>query len=142
MQKPYQVHVEGVSEKFAEWIKTRGGVAVWENLNLSNPGAGLMFTPANDKDGKPIGKPHWSVGLLEVCKSLEDFKFIKEMKEIKRFRVAIRRGSEGLMLKLTDHSTDKLHKALDKIKDETGEEACYRFDYDTQEAVIELPVWA
>ncbi len=142
MEKPYLVHVEGVRPKFEEWLKDRGGVAVWENLDLSNPGAGLMFTPANDKDGKPSGKPHWSVGLLEVCKSLEDFKFIKEMKEVRRFRVAIRRGSQGLSLKLTDASTDKLHKALDKVKDETGQEACYRFDYDTQEAVIEAPVWA
>jgi hypothetical protein len=141
MEKPYVVLVPGVMGEFEEWIAKRGGVAVWENRNLSNPNAGPMFTPANDKAGKPTGAPHWAFGLLEVCQSIEDFRFVKELKEVRRFRVAIRR-CEGLMLKLTDHSTDKLHKALDKIKEETGQEACYRFDYGTQEAVIEVPVWA
>jgi len=142
MEKPYKVFVPGVREKFEEWIANRGGVAVWENRNLSNPGAGLSYTPALSEAGNPSIPPHWSRRLLEVCKSIEDFRFVRGFKEVRRLRVAVRMGSQGWMLKLTDGSTDKLHKALDKIKEETGQEACYRFDYTTQEAVIEVPVWS
>jgi len=139
--KPYAVHVSNTREKFEKWIAERGGVAVWENANMSNPGAGNMFTPATT-DGKPTPSPHWThPTLLEVCKSIRDFRFVKEMKEVRRLRVAVRRGAQGLSLKLTDSSTKKLHMALDKVKEETGQDAFYHFDYDTQEAVIEVPVW-
>ncbi len=141
MEKPYEVHVPGAKAKFEDWIANRDGVAVWENADLSNPNAGNIYTPATT-DGKPTPSPHWTHPTLrEVCKSIKDFRFVKEMKEVKRFRVALRMGSQGLTVKLTDASSKKLHKAIDKVKEETGQDAMYRFDYDTQEAVIEVPVW-
>ena len=43
------------------WFKERGGAIRWRNLEI-----GVMrddqLTPANDKDGNPYGKPHWSYG--------------------------------------------------------------------------------
>jgi hypothetical protein len=144
MDKPIEVTVPGVRAKFEDWIKTRGGILVWENVNLSNPGAGPMFTPVRDAEGKTNCKnspPHWTHRFHETCTDIKDFKFVKEMCEVNRFRVAVRMGSQGLMVKLTDASTKKLHKALDKAKEKTGQDASYRFDYDTQEAVIEVPLW-
>jgi hypothetical protein len=144
MDKPIEVTVPGVRAKFEDWIKTRGGILVWENVNLSNPGAGPMFTPVRDAEGKTNCKnspPHWTHRYHETCTDIKDFKFVKEMCEVNRFRVAVRMGSQGLMVKLTDASTKKLHKALDKAKEKTGQDASYRFDYDTQEAVIEVPLW-
>ena len=142
MEKPYEVFVPGVRETFEDWIANRGGVAVWENRNLSNPGAGLSYTPALSEAGNPSIPPHWSRCLLEVCKSIKDFRFVSAFKEVRRLPVSLRWGSQGFMLKLTDASTKKLRRALDKVGEETGQEACYRFDYDTQEAVIEVPVWS
>jgi hypothetical protein len=144
MDKPIEVTVPGVRAKFEDWIKTRGGILVWENVNLSNPGAGPMFTPVRDAEGKTNCKnspPHWTHRYHETCTKIKDFKFVKEMCEVNRFRVAVRMRSQGLMVKLTDASTKKLHKALDKAKEKTGQDASYRFDYDTQEAVIEVPLW-
>jgi hypothetical protein len=144
MEKPYEVHVPGARAKFEDWIANRGGILVWENVDLSNPGAGNMFTPVRDAEGKPNDTnqpPNWTHRYKETCTKIKDFRFVKEMKEVKRFRVAVRMGTQGLMIKLTDGSTKKLHKALDKVKEETGQDAMYRFDYSTQEAVIEVPVW-
>lgn len=144
MDKPITVSVPGARAKFEEWIKTRGGILVWENVNLSDPGAGAMFTPVRDAEGKENDKnayPKWTHRYHETCTDIKDFKFVKEMVEVNRFRVAIRMGSQGLTLKLTDASTKKLNKALDKAKEKTGQDASYRFDYDTQEAVIEVPLW-
>jgi hypothetical protein len=142
MDRIYDVTVPGVREKFETWIRDRGGVQVWENLNLSNPGAGRQFTPAEmiglGEDGKPTPSPapHWSVGRGEVVTSIDRFRFVASWAEVKRFRVAIRRGAQGFTLKCTDASSAKIHKALEKYPGST-----YRFDYDHQEAVIEVPTW-
>ena len=128
-----EVTVPDCRERFTLWIKTRKGVQVWRNQDPSNPGAGQMFTPA---DRTEEGPPHWAFRKAEVIKDLGRFRFIKEMKELKRFRVALRRGAQGLKIKLTDASSRKVRAACDKVKDSR-----YWFDYETQEAVIEIPVW-
>ena len=82
--------------------------------------------------------PSWSYSRHpEIYKSLRCFRFALEMREVRRFRVAVRRGAQGLTLKLTDASAAKLRRRLV----EAGPDASYRFDYDSQEAVIEVPVW-
>ena len=55
--------------------------------------------------------------------------------EVKRFRVGVRWGSQGFMLKVTDGGTRRIWKEVSKA----GEGAYYRFDYMTQEAVIMKP---
>ena len=131
-----KVTVIGVRPKFEEWIRERGGVQVWVNINLSDPGRGNCFTPVFDKDGNFTKKPHWSMEIGERVVDITRFKFAKELKEVKRFGVAIRRSSNGSMMKCTDASSAKIHKTCDKFP------GCfYRFDYKTQEAVIEVPVW-
>ena len=55
--------------------------------------------------------------------------------EVKRFKIHLRMSSNGLMLKLTDHSTLKVNKAVR----EAGPYAYHLFDYGTEEAVILKP---
>ena len=42
----YEMSVPGARERVAAWIKDRGGVAIWPNINLSDAGKGPTFTPA------------------------------------------------------------------------------------------------
>lgn len=120
------------ASRFAEWITSRGGIAVWRSINLSNPGASWS-TPALDKEGKPYSKPTWEAANTPegVITDPEEVK-VFTAKEVKRFRVAVRRGAQGFSFKLTDASSDKVRRAVAKA----GEGAFHEFDYVTQEAVI------
>jgi hypothetical protein len=136
--KKMAVYNPGAKAMFVKWIAERGGVKVWENVDLSNCDAGPMWTPVRDAEGKDVTSPRWShPKCVEIVTDLSRFKFIKDMKEVKRFHVAVRMGDSGLRIKCTDASSRKIKSQLAKA----GPEACYRFDYDTQEAVIEVPVW-
>ena len=127
----------GVREKMAGWIKDRGGVKVWNNINLSNIRSGPLFSPVLDENGNEyLSAPRWGWGDPVIIKSIDKFRFVKEFKEVARFRVAIRMGSNGTMLKLTGGSTKRLHRLLDAHPG-----SYYRFDYAMQECVIELPVY-
>jgi hypothetical protein len=121
--------------KMAEWIRSRGGVAVWQSVNLSNPGASWS-TPALTPEGTPYPKPTWEAesSPSRVITDASEIEVAIAI-EVKRFHVAIRRGSEGLSFKLTDGSSRKLKAAVAKA----GDGAWYEFDYSTQEAVIYTP---
>lgn len=128
------VGVPGARETFEKWIASRGGVQVWNNINLSNIGAGQVFTPVFNEDGSPIRSPKWSHERGEVVQDITRFRFVKAWKEVKRFHVAVRMGSQGTMVKLTDASSARVRR--------TGEMypgASYRFDYEGQECVFEMP---
>ena len=57
-------------------------------------------------------------------------------KEVKRFRVGVRMASQGFaFLKVTDGGSRRIRKEVSK----SGENPTYRFDYETQEAVILVP---
>jgi hypothetical protein len=139
-----EVSAIGAKEKFVDWITNRGGVAIWTNVNLSNCDAGYQYTPATTPEGVKVAeepekcKPHWSVAFKEVITDINRFRFVKEFKEVKRFHVAIRPAF--LAFKLTDGATRKVRAACAKYSTDQVK-AVYRFDYNTQEAVIELPVW-
>jgi hypothetical protein len=120
--------------RFLKWVRERGGVAVWLSVNLSNPGASWS-TPALYEDGTPGGPPSWE-SARTPCRVITDPEDVEVItaKEVKRFHVAVRRGS-GLSFKLTDGSSRKLRDALAKA----GEGSWYQFDYGAQEAVIFVP---
>ena len=117
-------------ETFKNWIANRGGVQIWDNINLSNPEASAMYTPALNTDGTPTEKPSWKVTKGERVTDMGRFEFIT-LAEIARFHVALRRSENGLNMKLTDASARKLNKKLKKYNT-----PYYHFDYGTQEAVI------
>jgi hypothetical protein len=134
--KKIDVSVPGAREKFEEWIASRGGIQVWNNINLSNPGAGETFTPVLNPQGQTSCKPSWSVQSGEIITDLSRFRFVKSWTEVKRFRIGIRMGRQGLLIKVTDGGTRRIDAALEKYP-----ESQYVFDYETQEAVIQVPVW-
>jgi hypothetical protein len=123
------------AEKLTLWIKERGGIALWGSVNLSNPEASWT-TPVLDEKGLPVTKPSWQAAStpMVVVRDLKNVD-VQILKEVARFKVAVRRGDQGLNLKLTDHSSKKLRNKLDAA----GEGASYYFDYERQEAVISVP---
>ena len=120
---------------FKEWIATRGGVAVWRSIDLSDP-TFTMSSPALGRDGTPTAKPSWKLENAphRVITDPADIEVITG-KEVKRFHIAVRMGSQGLSLKVTDGSTRRIRAAVEKA----GEGAWYELDHFTQEAVIYAP---
>lgn len=120
--------------KFLDWIKNRGGVAVWRSVNLSNPGQSWS-TPALTTEGQPYAKPTWESD-SKPEKVVTDPAKVKVFtsREVKRFHVAVRRG-DGFSFKCTDGSSRKIEREVGKA----GDGAYYVFDYDSQEAVIMAP---
>jgi hypothetical protein len=131
--EPYICSAED-AEKLAGWLKERGGLAIWYSRNLSNPGASVT-TPALTPEGKPYARPGWQYG-DQPDRNITDAAEVQvaEDREVRRFRVGIRRG-DGLCLKVTDGGSRRIRVAVAKA----GKGAYYVFDYSTQEAVILAP---
>ena len=117
------------------WILNRGGILIWNSIDLSDLGKSWT-TPATYANGATWSRPSWQASNTPSQKitSLDEVE-VQVPKEIKRFHVALRMGSQGLMLKCTDGSTRRIRKAVEKA----GPDAWYAFDYSTQEAVIYVP---
>jgi|SRR5579883_539130 len=132
--KPHECAPEN-AELMLKWVRERGGVAVWGSINFSNLGASWT-APLNDEQGNRKPKPTWEAA-NEPERVITDPREIVVVvrREVKRFRIGVRRGGNGLSFKLTDASSRRVRAAVDKA----GEDATYQFDYDTQEAVILVP---
>lgn len=130
--------VEQNAEKFVDWILHRGGIAVWQSVNLSNPGASWS-TPALT-DGRPTPQPTWQADSEPAAVHTDPAKIlVRREKEVRRFRVGLRRkGFMGLTFVLTDGAQRRLYSALDKLRD-AGQDPRYHFDRSTQEVVITVP---
>lgn len=121
--------------KFWTWIKTRQGLAIWKSLDLSDPGR-TWTTPVLTEDGKPFPKAHWAMERMP-CRIITDPKevLVAHDKEVKRFHVAVRMGAQGLKLKLTDASSKRVRREVEKA----GKGAYFEFCYPNQECVIMAP---
>jgi len=119
--------------KFLDWIANRGGVAVWDAHDFSGDSCS---TPALTKDGQPMRKPHWKYPNSPseiITDSSQVTVFVA--KEIKRFHVGTRRGTQGFTFKVTDAGTARIRKELAKVPD-----SWYEFDYmDEKNCVIYTP---
>lgn len=146
-QLPHYV-TQSDATKFRTWIRERGGVAVWQSRDLSDPGKSVS-TPATIRKGDcqgqegdrpeeiiPYPKPGWQFG-SQPDRVITDEKDILVCydEEVKRFRVGLRRSGNGLSVKCTDASSKRIRTAVEKA----GKGAYHRFDYETQEAVIMKP---
>ena len=121
--------------KMRQWIQERGGVAIWRSVNLANPGASWS-TPAKALDGSPTTKPTWEAESQPACIITDPAQIeVVTRREVRRFRVGVRMGSQGMSLKLTDASSRRVREACAKA----GKDASYAFDHETQEAVITVP---
>jgi len=134
MPEPHIVTPENAA-KFDEWIRTRGGLAIWRSVNLSNPGTSWI-TPAKNADGTPVTKPTWEAANEpeRIITDAADVLVSKDV-EVKRFHVGIRLGGQGLSYKVTDGGSRRIRSAVAKA----GEGAYHLFDYSSQEAVIFKP---
>ena len=135
MDSRYVIRTEDV-DRISEWIKSRGGIAIWQSINLSDPGK-TITTPVLNAEGKEVTKPlRWvdDKPARVITDPAEVWVSVDE--EVKRFRVGVRMGSQGLSLKVTDGGTRRIRREVARA----GEGAYYIFDYDTQEAVILRPV--
>lgn len=132
----HQVYPENAA-MILDWIRTRGGIAIWDSANLSNPGASWTC-PVNDEAGNPKGKPTWEAGKIERVITDPAEVDVVAPKEVKRFRVGVRMGSQGFMMKVTDGGSRRIRKEVDKAQEKHGS-AWHVFDYGTQEAVILVP---
>ena len=124
------------AQKFWDWIEHRGGVALWKSINLSDPGASWS-TPALTAGGDPMCKPHWGAESEPTAIFTNPEKIgVVFPEEVKRFHVAVRRGSNGMMLKVTSGGTRRIERELEK----SGDGSWYEFDYgDYNNAVILRP---
>lgn len=119
----------------AEWIASRGGVAVWTSADLSNPCASWS-TPANEKDGTPKRRPTWQAEAEPVIITDPTKIGVTQSKEVKRFHVGTRMGSQGFKIKVTDGGSRRIRKEVAKA----GDGAFHAFDYgDYENAVIYKP---
>jgi len=121
--------------KFREWLSTRGGLAIWESIDLSDPGTSWTG-PVNGPNGKPSPKPSWKSDNKPARIITDPSEVVVIVpREVKRFHIAVRTGSNGLRIKVTDASTRKIRAACAKF----GENSWYEFDYGSQDAVIYVP---
>lgn len=134
--EPYETTPEN-AERIHLWLTTRGGIAHWGSVDLSDPGRSWT-TPLLNADGTPKEKPHYAATSepTSITTEVADVTVIVPV-EVNRFRVAIRRGDNGFKLKLTDASSAKVRKAEEKARETAADGvAWHEFDYGTQEAVI------
>jgi len=124
------------ARKMLDWIRNRGGIAVWTSRIIGGPVDGVYCVPAKTEEGYDSPKPYWFAGDSPdfVVTDSSDVRFVQP-REVGRFRVAIRKGSQGLAYKCTDVSTLKIRKAVEKA----GGESWHEFDHSSQEAVIYSP---
>ncbi len=132
-REPYEIEAENAL-KVWNWLQTRGGIVKWESANLSNPGASWTG-PLYDVKGGLSTKPTWQAAdrPARVITSAEEIVVVTG-KEVDRFKIAIRPSGNGLSLKLTDHSSQKLRAKCNKYP-----KSWYEFDYNSLEAVIFVP---
>jgi hypothetical protein len=126
--------------RFWNWIHKRGGLAKWKSVDLSDIDKSWT-TPALDKEGNPYSKPHWKVGNApsDTCTNPDEVMVVTD-KEVKRFRVFLRAGSQGFSVKVTAAGSRRIRNTIDKLNEERDDKmASYHFDYETQEAVFTVP---
>lgn len=104
--------------KFLDWIRNRGGVAVWKSINLSNPGASWS-SPANNKDGTPMEKPSWQSTNTPVIFTNPDEIGVATDALFEAFPVALKQN--GMFLHLTDGSQRRVDKALAECEEKHGD---------------------
>jgi hypothetical protein len=135
MNEPHYCQIEN-APKFLDWMRSRGGLAVWRSIDMSDPGASWS-TPARNRDGSATPKPHpWKseASPSRVITDPAEVLVVKD-REVERFHIALCRGGGGLSVKVSDAGSRRIRKAVEAA----GKGAYYEFDHNTQEAVIMAP---
>lgn len=113
--------------KAIEWLKTRGGIAVWSNKDLGSPNLGqTAHTPATHADGSPATSPHWTYGNGAPDRIVTNPAevIVQTYREVAH--VKIRRGPPYLGCV---HRADRAR--LDRALESAGPDAAWTADYST-----------
>lgn len=134
MTGPFAIKPEHV-KLFDQWLRERGGLAMWPSVNLSNLGQSWT-TPRLQDNGDPATKPNWQAAHEPNRIITDPAEVVVEVPALfKRSHIAIRRSSNGLSTKLTDASARRLDRMLAQAKDKYGS-VWYEFDYSAQDVVV------
>ena len=118
-----------------QWFQERGGIAVWKSVDFSTAGQSWT-TPLRDAEGQPTKKQSWRMEESPSLVITDPAEVVVDVpREVKRFRVGIKAGTQGLMLKCSDAASRRIRRECAKA----GEQSWYEFDYGTQEAVVFVP---
>lgn len=106
--------------RFTDWLANRGGIAVWPSLDLRNAGASCS-TPALTLTGEPTTRPGWSYASTPsvIVTDPADVGVYDETL-FKAIRVSLRRGTNGLSLKLTDTSQRRVDALMKACREKHG----------------------
>jgi len=120
------------AEQVWQWFQERGGIAVWRSIDICTAGQSWT-TPLRDAEGQPTRKQDWRMEESPSLVVTDPMEVVVDVpREVKRFRVAVRAGSQGLLLRCSDTASRRIRRECAKA----GEESWHEFDYATQEAVI------
>ena len=103
-----------------KWFKERGGILIWGSADFSDPGK-TSTSPAVGPDGKPPGRPHWwstEEPILHITDPVEVG--VIKVKELKRFHVGVRMGSQGMCMKVTDGGTRRIRSEVARRRRSTA----------------------
>lgn len=125
------------AQRMWDWLQTRGGIAIWQSVNLANP-IGSWSSPALTPEGEPTPPPTWECARIPARIITDPAEIVVlSPKEVERFRVFVHMGKQGMSLKLTDHSTAKLRRRVAHWNSVRAEQdAWHIYDYSTQECII------
>lgn len=118
---------EEQARAYLHLAQAHGGLTYWTSVDLSDLSRAWLT-------GKDEPKPSWKAGDPQPV-TLEQVQVLGPEEQYKRFHVAVRPGAQGLSLKLTDASSERVRRDTERARN-GGYIAWHRFDYDTQEAVI------
>lgn len=124
---------QGNVGQIEDWLKNRGGIVIWESINISNPGASWTG-PYLGPDGVPATKPNWQCG-DKPARHITDMADVDVVTscEYKRFHVGVRMGRQGFSLKVTDAGSRRIRDEVAKAQEKTGKNAWHEFDYSATE---------
>ena len=109
--------------KFAEWIRDRGGVAVWKSQDLGDLSASWS-TPVRNAAGETNRAPHWKCG--QSAPTIHtDMNTIGVFQSEKFEEVPVKLKPNGMSLVLTDTSKRRLDRTMERCRIKYGD-AWYR----------------
>jgi hypothetical protein len=136
MAEPHRINPENAKAVW-KWLLLRGGISLWQSVDLSDPGKTWM-TPTLLVD-KPYPKPSWQSAETPFRHITDPDEVLVDIpKEVKRFRVGVENA--GMQFIVTAGGSRKIREAVSKAREQHGVDvAWYEFDYMSQEAVILVP---
>ena len=104
--------------KFLDWIRNRGGVAVWQSVNLGNPGASWSG-PMQQANGDPSSKPNWESDTKPASVHTDATK-IGVYSAVLVETIPAKVKVNGMQMVLTSGTTRRLTAALRRVEKSHG----------------------